>query len=190
MILPLDKSLQPGRSWHQQFSAYQQCFQTYSTGTPILVFCFYPRRKDILAGPKLETELHSMPLNSNKELAVEKNSYHLYVRTAPTPHPHRFKTDANHTWLQKLPSPMQYMRRLKKLGIREMISAKKTVTETQECTQSHQEDKKNLQKKVKAVTLLVKSTQTIHLILATLLRGIPSRGNRLFLFSHTQHARW
>lgn len=42
---------------------------------PVLVFCLHPR-KDVLAGSKLETELHSMPVNSNGEQILKQNSYY------------------------------------------------------------------------------------------------------------------
>lgn len=45
--------------------------------SPFGIF-FYPRGKDVLAGPKLEAELHSEPLNSKEELSFKQNSYNTY----------------------------------------------------------------------------------------------------------------
>lgn len=77
VILPLDKSLQPGRSWPLANFSLPAIFLDLQRHSPFGIF-LYPRGKDVLAGPKLETELHSKPLNSKEELSFKLNSSHTY----------------------------------------------------------------------------------------------------------------
>lgn len=70
------------------------------------------QEKVVLASLKLETELHLMQLNSNEELTFKESPIIATYRQCPLPPPdthlpHGFKTDANHTCVQKSPFPMQ-----------------------------------------------------------------------------------